>query len=250
MAIYGPRAAYWTSILNLTCLIGFIFSYIVFVKNAVPGVLVLYMTKEKLGWLAEGYDKDKITTGGIFWGMIFAFGILFPMSITRKINVLRFSSLFGVICSMYLCLAVTLQFFNNEKMVENIGNNLSKMKPFTLTYKGVFKTFPLMIFAYMYQVNIPSIYTELEKRNSSEMSSVLIWGTSIAVFFYILIGIFGYATFVDKPEELDSMNILEADYHGNNTIQVGNFALLFAIITAAPLCVLPAKDSVEELFYS
>ena len=30
---------------------------------------------------------------------------------------------------------------------------------------------------------------------------------------------------------------------------MGNWALLFAIIAAAPLCVLPSKDTVEELFY-
>lgn len=30
-------------------------------------------------------------------------------------------------------------------------------------------------------------------------------------------------------------------------ILIGNFALFFAIATAAPLCVLPAKDTVEEM---
>jgi len=29
---------------------------------------------------------------------------------------------------------------------------------------------------------------------------------------------------------------------------IGNFALFFAILTASPLCVLPSKDSVEELY--
>ncbi len=32
-------------------------------------------------------------------------------------------------------------------------------------------------------------------------------------------------------------------------IKVGCFALLFSIIAAAPLCVLPSKDTVEELFF-
>ena len=31
-------------------------------------------------------------------------------------------------------------------------------------------------------------------------------------------------------------------------ILIGNFALFFAIATAAPLCVLPAKDTVEEIY--
>lgn len=38
-------------------------------------------------------------------------------------------------------------------------------------------------------------------------------------------------------------------YHDSIPIEIGNFALLFAIICAAPLCVLPSKDTVEELLY-
>lgn len=36
LAVYGPRAARITSYLNLICLIGFTFSYIVYVKVAIP----------------------------------------------------------------------------------------------------------------------------------------------------------------------------------------------------------------------
>ena len=60
-------------------------------------------------------------------------------------------------------------------------------------------SFPLIIFAYMYQVNIPMIYKELELRQQIEMSRVLKYGTLGAVILYITIGIFGYLTFVDNP---------------------------------------------------
>lgn len=54
----------------------------------------------------------------------------------------------------------------------------------------------------MYQVNIPSIYFELERRNYHTMSRVLIKGTIAAVILYALIGIFGYLTFIDNPDAL------------------------------------------------
>jgi len=50
----------------------------------------------------------------------------------------------------------------------------------------------------MYQVNIPMIYTELERRNSTQMSKVLIMGTFGAVVLYIIVGVWGYATFVNS----------------------------------------------------
>ena len=114
-------------------------------------------------------------------------------------------------------------------------------------------SFPLIIFAYMYQVNIPMIYTELERRNSNQMSKVLIIGTIGAVVLYIIVGVWGYATFINFPgytpeEALKAGNILEAPYPSSVTpILVGNFALFFAIASAAPLVVLPAKDTVEEI---
>lgn len=105
----------------------------------------------------------------------------------------------------------------------------------------------------MYQVNIPMIYTELERRNSTQMSKVLIMGTFGAVCLYIIVGVWGYATFVNSDQytaadALKDANILEAPYPKDVTpILIGNFALFFAIATAAPLVVLPAKDTVEEI---
>ena len=59
---------------------------------------------------------------------------------------------------------------------------------------------PLIIFAYMYQVNIPLIYYELERRNKKAMSGVLLKGSVAAIILYSLVGIFGYLTFVKHPE--------------------------------------------------
>lgn len=88
------------------------------------------------------------------------------------------------------------------------------MEAFRLSYHGVVSTVPLIIFAYMYQVNVPMIFLELEKREQTQMSKVLIVGTSVAVILYVLVGIFGYATFLAPPisNELCPKNILEANY--------------------------------------
>jgi len=108
----------------------------------------------------------KTDAGHYFWGLIFAFCILFPMSIPRNASALRFSSLFGVLCSMYLCVAVVIVFFTDKTVVPSPTANFKKIKAFNLSYDGVVSTVPLIIFAYMYQVNIPMIYVELERREA------------------------------------------------------------------------------------
>lgn len=97
------------------------------------------------------------------------------------------------------------------------------------------------------------IYVELEKRNAKQMSKVVASGSAVAVLFYIIVGIFGYATFAQpskEPELCTDKNILmAASYKNSIPIQIGTFSLLFAVICAAPLCVLPSKDTIEELLY-
>ena len=100
---------------------------------------------------------------------------------------------------------------------------------------------------------IPIIYVELEKREYRQMSKVLSTGTVCAIILYIIVDVWGYVTFVNFPgytpdTALKDANILEAPYPKSVTpILIANFALFFAIATASPLCVLPAKDSVEEI---
>ena len=248
LAIYGPRWAFWTSMLNLLCLIGFTFSYIVYVKKAIPAIIEMYVDEDKL----PTFIRNEQWGGNIFWGIFFSYGILFPMSIPRSASALRFTSLFGVLCSMYLCLGVTGVFFGSRTIVPEPSVNFQELEAFKVSYKGIVSTVPLIIFAYMYQVNIPMIYVELETRNAREMGKVIAAGSTVAVAFYCLVGVFGYAVFAANPGALCSKNILTADssaFRNNSVIQVGNFALLFSVMAAAPLCVLPSKDTVEELFY-
>lgn len=58
----------------------------------------------------------------------------------------------------------------------------------------------MILFAYMYQVNIPMIYQELERRNKTNMSTVVWRGSMAGIFLYASVGVFGYLTFYNKPE--------------------------------------------------
>ena len=68
---------------------------------------------------------------------------------------------------------------------------------FQFTFNGIVSSVPLIIFAYMYQINIPMIYNELEKRNMKAMSGVIVKGSVAAIVTYITIGVFGYLCFVN-----------------------------------------------------
>jgi amino acid permease len=107
----------------------------------------------------------------------------------------------------------------------------------------------MILFAYMYQVNIPMIYHELERRNRTRMGKVIWRGSLAGVFLYASVGIFGYLTFDDRPKELLKQNILLADYNHNIAVIIGQFTSFFSVYAAMPLLYLPAKETVEELFF-
>ena len=109
---------------------------------------------------------------------------------------LRFSSIFGFACVLYLTILIIVEFFF---VTEHKTANWKNARLFHVSINGIFGSFPLVIFAFLYQPNIPSIYMELNNKSLKRMDKVLTRGSIICIVIYIVVGIMGYATFVDKP---------------------------------------------------
>lgn len=109
----------------------------------------------------------------------------------------------------------------------------------------------------MYQPNIPSLYQELETKNLGQAKKLIFGGTILAAIVYIAAGTFGYAAFAESdPKEIDewlSNSILAAPYHKKNStetpvsVYIALFGMMVVVVFATPFCVLPVKDSIEEV---
>lgn len=167
LAAYGPVSANLVSVFNIICLVGFVFSYITFVKNELCDIVNQYASEDAK--ILRKYFSTSIVEGhkGIgdyVWGCIYTYVILLPMSLPRQLNSLRFSSVFGVLCSMYLALAVMFLFLTDfdKEIIPSKSENFHQMEAFKFEFSGISGAFPLIIFAYMYQVNVPALYSEME----------------------------------------------------------------------------------------
>lgn len=144
-------------------------------------------------------------------------------------------------------------FFVDRKLVPDMGESFEKASYFNVSYEGLTYAVPYIVFAFMYQPNIPIVYRELIDRNYRRMAKVVVRGSFSVVILYILACVFGYLGLVSRPDLLEVLieknNVLEVDY-GNWAFNIAVIGLVFAIFAAAPICVLPTKDAVEELFYS
>ena len=123
-------------------------------------------------------------------------------------------------------------------------------KNFDISVLGIFNSLPLIIFAYMYQTNIPMLFVELEKKDLKHMWKVMRNGTIGATLAYLLAGIFGYVTFADYPNVkylMNQQNILKS-YPDMAVNYISLFGILTVVLFATPLTILPCKDTLEEVF--
>ena len=66
---------------------------------------------------------------------------------------------------------------------------------------GLANSISIIIFAFMYQVNIPALYSELENKDEKKIKFVIIIGTILACVLYIMAGIFGFMSFASNTSD-------------------------------------------------
>jgi len=84
------------------------------------------------------------------------------------------------------------------------------------------------------------------------MLKVVSTGSCIVVVVYIIAATFGYLTWVGGTGEAElwaHSNILYVNYHFNIAFTLALVTLTIAVFAAAPMCMLPSKDSYEALMY-
>ena len=191
------------------------------------------------------------TTGHVFWAATFSYGVIFPLSLFRKISALRFASLFSFFCGTYVVLVLVMICLFDREVTPDLGGSLEEAATtMNMTAFSLFNSFPLIVFSFMYQPNLPAVYQELRQKSTTNMMKVVLYATTIACTCYVMAGYFGYATFSlypDVKQIMEQENIFLADYRNNGWMLAAKILLLAGVILASPLCVLPSKDTVEEV---
>ena len=79
----------------------------------------------------------------------------------------------------------------------------------------------------------------------------IVTATIFCTLFNCSIGMFGYLTFAhDQGQLCTHKNILMASgYQQSKLIDVAKFIIAISVITNIPICLLPCKNTIEELLY-
>jgi amino acid permease len=96
-------------------LLGFTTAYISLAKTLIPSIVEVSVSLETYANLPNWLQNNEMSRR--IWATIFSFGILLPLASFRKLSMLRFTSLFGVVCSVTIMFVLIYEFFWNEEVV-------------------------------------------------------------------------------------------------------------------------------------
>lgn len=151
-------------------------------------------------------------------------------------------------CTAYLVIVITVLFFTYRAPISErfAQADIIRFKPLPFL-----SSMSSIVFAYMYQPNIPIIYRELARPSYKRMDKVIIRGSFFVIFLYMAAATFGYLSWAgtDQINTVISKGIIYVNYEGNIAFTIAVCTLLVTLCCAGPLCVLPVKDSVEEVLF-
>eukprot|EP00442_Polarella_glacialis_P052463 CAMPEP_0115058988 /NCGR_PEP_ID=MMETSP0227-20121206/6660_1 /TAXON_ID=89957 /ORGANISM="Polarella glacialis, Strain CCMP 1383" /LENGTH=588 /DNA_ID=CAMNT_0002444045 /DNA_START=50 /DNA_END=1816 /DNA_ORIENTATION=+ len=177
--------------------------------------------------------------------------ILLPLSLLDSINDLRYASLAGVSCIIYLIFVVFYIF-----MTHSISPSLMTEDGFTAWQPkggmtGVFKMLSLAIFAFCCQPNVPAIYNELERKSHKRMNKVSIGSMMLCCTVYLFMGVTGFLAFGEGTLGNVLQNLQPMVCQNDWVVRSGVACMAFAVTMAFPLNIFPIRFTVESaLFYN
>lgn len=161
-------------------------------KTLFPVALETIFTNSLPPWIANN------PTGQKFWALIFAYMILLPMSIPRQLSALGSSTMISFLLFGFVVAVIVSECLFNRQANPDLNHSLvSAALTFNIDAQQLLSLFPIAIFSFMYQPNLPMIFTELVPQSDKVMRRAIITATLIVIVIYILTGFFGFATFVE-----------------------------------------------------
>lgn len=89
--------------------------------------------------------------GYIFWSALFSYGVVFPLSLARKLSAITMASLFSFLCCIYFVLVLVMTCLFNKDLTPELGKSLeSAATDYSITAAGIFQSYPLIVFSFMY----------------------------------------------------------------------------------------------------
>eukprot|EP00742_Colponemidia_sp_Colp-10_P006472 GILJ01006933.1.p1 GENE.GILJ01006933.1~~GILJ01006933.1.p1 ORF type:complete len:449 (+),score=63.75 GILJ01006933.1:44-1348(+) len=163
----------------------------------------------------------------------------FPLALLKNMSSLRYSSIVGLMCIIYINLVVIAEGPEQIRRHSDLP---------IVTYDmsmEVFKVISITFFAYTCHVNVFSVYSELQNPLARRMHKVTRRATLVEIIVYSSIAIFGYLSFRDLCDANITKNYGQDDWFMN----VGVLGMAFTLVMAIPLNMHPLRSNLNNMIF-
>lgn len=175
--LLGKPGLYTVAAMRFINCVGSMTAYVVSVGNLMRPI-VLYESD-----VFENSSYFRMVQAGLW------LCFMFPVTLPRQFNQLRYVSTAGVTCMIFFSICVFAHFCANEKSKEytyfGTGNT-------AISGMGVF------MFAYVCQVNVVELYGEMKRPTVNRFTLCGCISASLIFTLYMMTGLFGYLEFGDN----------------------------------------------------
>ncbi|KAF4665336.1 hypothetical protein FOL47_004655 [Perkinsus chesapeaki] len=178
-----------------------------------------------------------------FWirvGLIgFIVVLLLPVCFMKHITHTAVSNAIGLSCFMYAIIAGVVYCFSVD---EQVGERYVGIPPSTTVW-SILSVFPIFIFGYSCHFAMPLVCQDMVNRSVKRLDTAAILAVAFVVVIYLSVMVAPYYAFGDSIESNFYLNLPVS----NIAIHIGYIALPFAVLTAFPLLLFPARQSISSV---
>ncbi|KAH9124410.1 hypothetical protein AeMF1_004823 [Aphanomyces euteiches] len=204
--------------------------------------LILLVVKPNGTAIAETLGTTISSRNALIGALCLCF--VLPLSLFRSLSSLRFSSLFSLLCIVFLTTTVVVKYFQFVHLgyAHDFVYQWNHLPLFTLDFHRILTALPLVIFAYTCHPNVLPIYLQLQRRSSPRMYKVARRSFTIATLLYVLLSGFVFLTFGMET----CSNFLRNNYHQDAAIIAGSIFFAVALVVTTPLYIHTLRKGLNE----
>ena len=241
--IIGPRTGHAVELCIIIFQYGTLVAYTIAIGDVLTPILDVDVIRQHLPWLTRPIVMV------LFW-LFF----MLPLSFVENISSLQITSMIGQVSLLYLVTAVTVHSIIDS--AAEPGQTIGAMELWPQRLQPASSASAVIMFAFTCQVNIPSLYQELQPRDVHAMTTVSMRACAICLLSYVLIGVAGYADFGSDVQGNILNNYCVIDSAKSSRVVnppriiVPAFgAIVLTVLVAYPINVYPTRYAIEVMCY-
>jgi len=201
--------------------------FMVFLSDFVPSLVTLVFPSSP-AWLASR------------WFAIFlAVLIILPLAVQRDLAVLRFVTPMSIAALVYMAMTVAIKSAFRVNSNDPARGDIR----FAIASLSLPEAFSVCVFAFNCHINVVPVAGNMVRATKARIFKVSAMVNLVQLTFYLLIGVTGYLSFLEKTPQ----DIVKAYPDNDVAVAVGRFMLTGSMLVGIPINIIPTVRSGLQL---